>query len=105
MIDSGEKMLFIEWIRENSYHYHLIISMQNTKGALADVLTHLAKVGLDIETIELGKTQEEHTKYCEIEFESDESEINLIRSKIERDRKIKIIQLVRTDDAYRTVFS
>ncbi|MEA2111532.1 MAG: RelA/SpoT family protein [Campylobacterota bacterium] len=105
MIDGGEKMLFIQWVREKTFHFHLIISMQNTKGALADVLTHLAKVGLDIATIELGKTQEEHTKYCEIEFESEESDINQIRSKIERDKKIKIIQFVRTDDAYRTVFS
>ncbi len=105
MIDAGEKMLFVQWVREKMYRYNLIVSMQNTKGALADMLTHLAKVGLDIATIELGKTQEEHTKYCEIEFESDESDIHQIRSKIERDRKIKIIQFVRTDDAYKTAYN
>jgi GTP pyrophosphokinase len=103
MIDSGEKMLFIQWAREKMYHYHMIVSMQSTKGALADMLTHLAKVGLDIASIELGKSQEEHTKYCEIEFESEEADSNRIRSNIERDDKIKIIQFVRTDDAYRSV--
>jgi GTP pyrophosphokinase len=104
MIDAGEKMLFIEWVKEKTFHYHLIISMKAARGTLAEVLTHLAKVGIDIISIELGKTQEEHTKFCEIEFESDESDIHQIRSKMERDRKIKIIQLVRTDDVYRTVF-
>jgi len=105
MIDAGEKMLFIQWAREKTYRYHLIVSMQNTKGALAEMLTRLAKVGLDITSIELGKTREEHTKYCEIEFESNVADSSQIRSKIERDRKIKIIQFVRTDDAYRTVFN
>ncbi len=105
MIDAGDKMLFIQWVKEKTYRYNLIVSMQNTKGALADMLTRLAKVGLDIATIELGKTQEEHTKYCEIEFESDVSDIHQIRSKIERDIKIKIIQFVRTDDAYKTAYN
>ena len=39
------------------------------------------------------------TKAKTLEFESKESDINILRSKIEQ--KIKVIQLIRTDDAYK----
>ncbi len=99
MMEQHRDMLFVNWKRQNSYHYHIIISMHNAKGALAEILTHLAKHGLDIMTIELGKEKAEHVKYCEIEFQSSEADINQLRGRIEN--KTKIISFIRTDDAYR----
>lgn len=99
MIDAGEKMLFVRWKSQRIHHYHLIASMYNDKGALAEFLTFLAKLGADISSIELGKEKEEHIQLCEIEFQAEEADINRLRAKIER--KIKLIQFIRTDDAYR----
>lgn len=99
MIDSGEKMLFVRWKSQSIHHYHLIVSMYNDKGALAEFLTFLAKLGADIGSIELGKEKEEHIQLCEIEFQAEEADLNRLRAKIER--KIKVIQFIRTDDAYR----
>lgn len=99
MIEEQEKMLFIRWRKQNIYHYHLIVSMHNDKGALAEFLTFLAKLGADISSIELGKERDEHIQLCEIELQAVEPDLNRLRARIER--KIKVIQFIRTDDAYR----
>ena len=100
MIDRREPMVFVRWKAQHYYRYHLIISMQSAQGALADLLTYMAKMGADINSIELGKEKSEHTQYCEMEFQTLEADINRLRSKLER--KGKIIQFFRTDDAYRS---
>ncbi|MFY9143614.1 RelA/SpoT family protein [Sulfuricurvum sp.] len=99
MIDRREPMVFVRWKAQHYYRYHLIISMQSAQGALADLLTYMAKMGADINSIELGKEKSEHTQYCEMEFQTLEADINRLRSKLEK--KGKIIQFFRTDDAYR----
>ncbi len=100
MIEENEPMLFVRWKQERIYHYHMIVSMQNAKGALAEFLTFLAQLGAEIISIELGKEKEEHIQLCELEFQSSEADINRLRAKIEQ--KIHIIQFIRTDDAYRS---
>jgi len=66
---------------------------------LAEFLNYLVKLNIDIVSIELGKERNDYIKYCELVFESKEADINALRAKIES--KIKVIELVRTDDAYR----
>lgn len=100
MIDRKEPMVFVRWKAQHYYRYHLIISMQSAQGSLADLLTYMAKMGADINSIELGKEKSEHTQYCEMEFQTLEADINRLRSKLEK--KGKIIQFFRTDDAYRS---
>ncbi len=73
--------------------------MHNEKGALAEFLTFLVKLDVDINSIELGKDNSDYIKYCELVFESKEADINSLRVKIES--KIKVVNLVRTDDAYK----
>ncbi len=99
--DAHEPMLFVRWLQQSIFHYHVIISMQNAKGALAGFLTYLAKLGIDIISIELGKEREEHVQYCEIEFQSVEGDLAKLRKRFEQ--KIKVIQFIRTDDAYRSL--
>ena len=98
-LEEKKPMVFVRWDKKNIYKYRLIASLHNEKGALAKFLTHLAKLQIDISSIELGKNSEEYTKYCELEFESKEENIGVLSSKIET--KIKIIHLIRTDDAYK----
>ncbi len=98
-LDAHEKMVFVRWERQNTYHYSLIASLHNEKGALANFLTYLVKLNIDITLIELGKEQNDYVQYCELGFESKESNIHLLRIKLEQ--KIKVIQLIRTDDAYK----
>lgn len=99
MIEAHEQMVFVRWKQQQFNRYHLIISMTNAQGSLADLLTYMAKMGADINSIELGKERSEHTQYCEMEFQTLENDLNRLRSKLEK--KGKIIQFFRTDDAYR----
>jgi len=98
-LDEKEPMVFVRWEKQNLHHYNLIASMQNEKGALANFLTYLVKLNIDISSIELGKEKSDYIKYCEIGFESIESDIHILRTKLEQ--KIKVIHLIRTDDAYK----
>jgi GTP pyrophosphokinase len=98
-LELHEPMLFVRWQSKNVYHYTMIISLHNEKGALANFLVFLAKLDIDINSIELGKEKSDYIKYCELSFESKEADINSLRVKMEQ--KIKVIHLVRTDDAYR----
>ncbi len=100
LIDLEEPMLLVKWRQEREYRYQLIVSMQNSKGSLASFLTFLASLDIEISNIELGKEKKEHIHLCELEFVSLEADINLLHAKIER--KIHIIQFIRTDDAYRS---
>jgi len=98
-LEEYQSMVFIRWAKENKYHYNLIASLHNEKGALAEFLAYLVKLNIDISSIELGKDANDYVKYCELGFESKESDINALRVKIAN--KIKVIHLIRTDDAYR----
>jgi GTP pyrophosphokinase len=100
-IDSGEKMLFVHWNHQKNYHYHLIISMPNAQGALANFLTYFAKIGMDILSIKLGQEKSDHIQLCEIECQTLEDDLLKLRSKVEQ--KSRVIQFIRTDDAYRTL--
>jgi GTP pyrophosphokinase len=99
MLEDNEAMVFVRWKQEKIYRYKLIASLHNEKGALAEFLSFLVKLDVDINSIELGKDNSDYIKYCELVFESKEADINSLRVKIES--KIKVVNLVRTDDAYK----
>lgn len=99
LIEEETPMLSVHWSTQKVFHYHLIVSLQNAKGALANFLQYLAKMDIDLISIELGKEKKSHVHFCEIEMQSLEGDLAKIRKKI--DTKHKIIQLIRTDDAYR----
>ncbi|MDA7817405.1 RelA/SpoT family protein [Sulfurimonas sp.] len=98
-IDEQRPMLFIKWEKLHVYNYNMIVSLHSGVGTLAEFLNYLVKLKIDINLIELGKNKSESTSYCELGFESKEGDINTLRAKIEQ--KIKVIQIIRTDDAYR----
>ncbi|MCF6340179.1 MAG: RelA/SpoT family protein [Sulfurimonas sp.] len=98
-LENKEAMVFVRWEKQNIYDYNMIVSLHSGMGTLAEFLNFLVKLKIDISLIELGKNKSESTRYCELGFESKEADINTLRAKIEQ--KIKVIQLIRTDDAYR----
>ena len=99
LIKENVPMVFVKWEDKKIYHYHIIVSLQSEKGALANFLTYLAKLDIDIVSIVLGKERVDHVHYCEIDFHSMEANIYQLQGKIEK--KVKVINLIRTDDAYK----
>jgi GTP pyrophosphokinase len=97
-LEANNSMLFVRWEKSNIYNYNMIVSLHSGKGTLADFLNFLVKLNIDINSIELGQNKSETTRYCELDFESKEADINLLRARIEK--SIKVIHIVRTDDVY-----
>lgn len=99
LIKDASPMVYVRWEDKKVYHYHIIVSLQSEKGALANFLTYLAKLDIDIASISLGKERVDHVHYCEIDFHSTEANIYQLQGKIEK--RVKVINLIRTDDAYK----
>ena len=98
-LEEEQEMVFVTWETKHNYNYKLIASLHNKKGALADFLTYLAKLEIDISSIELGKNINEYAKFCEIGFTAKNGDVHELKAKL--DNKIKVIQLIRADDAYK----
>jgi len=98
-LEANEPMVFVKWEKQNIYNYNMIVSLHTGKGTLANFLNFLVRLNIDINSIELGKNRSELTRYCELDFESKEADINSLRVKMEQ--KVKVIHLIRTDDAYK----
>jgi len=65
-----EPMVYVSWSRSQLSRFRLTISLQNQKGILADLLTRLSELDLNVLSIELGIQSSETAEYCQIEVES-----------------------------------
>jgi len=97
-IEQGAPMLFVDWNQHKVARYRLIISLQNQRGVLAELLTQLTKMGLNVNSIELGIKSSESAEFCKIEVESDTLRRQQIRQELSG--KFKVIEIVALDDAY-----
>lgn len=93
-----EPMLHVNWRYAKLSRYRLIISLQNQKGILADLLTKLSDMDLNVISIELSIQSSESAEYCQIEVESSEGKKSLLAEKISQ--KLKLIEITSLDDAY-----
>jgi ACT domain-containing protein len=91
-------MVYVTWRSSKMSRYRLIISLQNQKGALADMLTKLTHLDLNVISIELGIQSSESAEYCQLEVESSESKKNVLEERLSQ--KFKLIDIISLDDAY-----
>ena len=97
-IQAEEPMIYVEWRTKKFSKYRLIISLQNQKGVLADLLTKLSVLDLNVVSIELGIQSSDSAEFCQIEVESSESKKAVLAEKISK--KFKLIEIINLDDAY-----
>jgi (p)ppGpp synthase/HD superfamily hydrolase len=97
-IRDREPMIYVEWKSSKLSRYRLIISLQNQKGALADLLVKLSMMDLNVTSIELGIKSSDSAEYCQIEAESSESDKNLLEERITQ--RFKLVDIISLDDAY-----
>ena len=97
-IKTNQQMLFCRWTKSSVYQYKMVISIPNTKGELAKVLTYLAENEFYILAVEFGRQKHSYIQYCDIEFEINKSNIEEVRKIIER--KVKVIEFFSKKDAY-----
>ncbi len=97
-IKINQEMLFCKWTKNTVYQYKMVISIPNTKGELAKVLTYMAENEFYILGVEFGRQAHSYIQYCYIEFEINKSNIDEVRKIIER--KVKVIEFYSKKDAY-----
>ena len=97
-IKTNQEMLFCKWTIDTVYQYKMVISIPNTKGELAKVLTYMAENEFYILGVEFGRQTHSYIQYCYIEFEINKSNIEEVRKIIER--KVKVIEFYSKKDAY-----
>ncbi|MBP9490985.1 MAG: bifunctional (p)ppGpp synthetase/guanosine-3',5'-bis(diphosphate) 3'-pyrophosphohydrolase [Aliarcobacter sp.] len=97
-IKTNHQMLFCKWTKDTVYQYKMVISIPNTKGELAKVLTYMAEYEFYILGVEFGRQIHSYVQYCYIEFETNKSNIEEVKKIIEK--KVKVIEFYSKKDAY-----
>ncbi len=91
-------MVYIAWANDKASRYQLIISLQNRKGILAELLHKLAVMDLNVLSIALGIQSSESAEFCKIEVESKEQNLKKLKEKI--GKKFKLVDMISLNDAY-----
>lgn len=97
-IKTNQQMVFCRWTKNSVYQYKMVISIPNTKGELAKVLTYMAENEFYILGVEFGRQKHSYIQYCDIEFEINRSNIDEVKKIIEK--KVKVIEFFSKKDAY-----
>ena len=98
LMNAGKPMVFVTWVDEKTARYQLIISLQNRKGILAELLHKLAKLDLNVLSIELGIKSSESAEFCKLEVETQEQNSKRLEEKMSK--KFKLIEMISLNDAY-----
>ena len=92
------QMIHVSWNSDKLSRYRLILSLQNQKGVLAELLAKLSQLDFNVNSIELGIQSSDTAEYCQIEIESSESKKSIIADKVSQN--FKLIEIISLDDAY-----
>jgi len=98
LMKEGKPTLYIEWAIDKVFRYQLIISLQNKKGILAELLQKLATMDLNVLSIELGIKNSESAEFCKIDVETKEQNIGKLKDKLSK--RFKLIDMINLNDAY-----
>ena len=98
-IKNRHQMLFCKWTKDTLYHYKMLVSLPNTKGELAKLLSYMSQYEGYILSVDYGRQKHSYRQYCDIEFEINKPNIEEVRKIIER--KVKVIEFFSKKDAYK----
>ena len=99
LMKAKKPMVFVAWVDEQTARYQLIISLQNRKGILAELLYKLANLDLNVVNIELGIKSSESAEFCKLEVETKEQNMKRLQEKLSK--KFKLVEMINLNDAYR----
>jgi GTP pyrophosphokinase len=99
LMSENATMVFVKWTKDAPDKYKLLISLENKKGSLASFLLYLAKMQINLVTIELGNSEEGHADYFEMILELPDVLVDSIRKNLKS--KYRVIEFVSVNDAYK----
>lgn len=100
LMEENEPVVFVKWTKEAPDRYKLLVSLENKKGSLAAFLAYLAKMQINLVTIELGKSEDDtHADYFQMILELPDKNIESVRENLKS--RYRVIQFVSANDAYK----
>jgi len=94
LIEEGETMAFVKWARELPNRTKIVITLENRRGSLAIFLTFLAKIGINVMSIELGSSEEQLADFFELLVEIPKANYDKIKKQLKN--KYKTIEFLNT---------
>lgn len=98
-IKTDHPMLFCSWIKDTIYQYKMVVSLPNTRGELAKLLSYMAQYEIYILGVEYGREKHSYVQYCDIEFEINNGSLEEVKKLIQK--KVKVIDFFSKKDAYK----
>ncbi len=95
-IENKEPMVFVKWSRDLPNRTKIIVTLENRRGSLAVFLTFLAKIGINVISIELGNDEEQLADYFELIVEIPSSNYDKITKQLKD--KYKTIELINVNN-------
>lgn len=97
----SEEMIFVKWTRNAPHRYKIILNLENRRGSLAEFLNHVAKLGVDLVSINFSENSETSADFFVITVELNENlNSNDIKERLKN--RYKIVDFVSLDDVYKS---
>ena len=94
-----DDMIFVKWTRNAPQRYKIILNLENKRGSLAEFLTYLSRLQVDLISIRLNETVEATSDFFEMNIEINEKvKLNEIKDKLQN--RYKIIEFISLNDVY-----
>ena len=101
LMDAKTPMFFVKWAIQKPNTYKLIVSIENKKGSLAYFLLYLAKIDVNLVTIQLSNNENSHARFFEMVVEVPiKNREKLLNNSNE---KYKVIDFTPLEDAYKKI--
>ena len=91
LIENKEPMVFVKWARDLPSRTKIIVTLENRRGSLATFLTFLARIGINVISIELGNDEEQLADFFELIVEIPSSNYDKITNQLKE--KYKTLEL------------
>jgi len=96
MIENDQSMVFVKWARELPNKTKIIVNLENKRGTLATFLTFLAKIGINVISIELENDEDQLADYFELIVEIPSANYDKIQKQLKN--KYKTIEFFNMND-------
>lgn len=94
-----KEMIFVKWTRNAPQRYKIILNLENKRGSLAEFLTYLSRLQVDLISIRLNETVEATSDFFEMNIEINEKvKLNEVKEKLQN--RYKIIEFMSLSDVY-----
>ena len=100
LMKNGEEMIFVKWTRNAPHRYKIILNLENKRGSLAQFLSYLARLQVDLVAININENSDLSSDYFEMIVELNEN-LNQDSVKDKLKNQYKIVEFISLDDAYR----